>query len=181
MSITFILGGARSGKSRFAQELAAKPGKRVLFVATGEALDEEMSARIASHKRARPAKWRTLEAPNNVAKALKKEMGDAQVVIIDCVTLLVSNLMGEEEPEAKILEKKVNDEIENLVKFMKNNKANFIVVSNEVGLGVVPVYPAGRVYRDALGMANQMFAKHADEVYFMVTGIAIPLKEGNVK
>lgn len=176
MSIIFILGGARSGKSRFAQELAAKPGKRVLFVATGEALDEEMSARIESHKRVRPSTWRTLEAPNNVAGALKNEMGDAQVVIIDCLTLLVSNLLGEEEPEADTLEKKVNGEIENLVKFMKKTKAKFIVVSNELGLGVVPVYASGRVYRDALGLANQMLARHADKVYFMVAGIAIPLK-----
>lgn len=176
MSITLILGGARSGKSRFAQELAAKPGKRVLFVATAEALDEEMSARIESHKNVRPATWRTLESPRNIARALKRETGDARVIIIDCITLLVSNLMGEKEPEAEILEKRVNTEIENLVKFMKKTKADFIVVSNEVGLGLVPVYPSSRVYRDALGMANQTLAKHADVVYFMMAGIAIPLK-----
>jgi adenosylcobinamide kinase/adenosylcobinamide-phosphate guanylyltransferase len=176
MSITLILGGARSGKSRFAQELAAKPGKRVLFVATAEALDEEMSARIESHKNVRPATWRTLESPRNIARALKRETGDARVIIIDCITLLVSNLMGKKEPEAEILEKRVNTEIENLVKFMKKTKADFIVVSNEVGLGLVPVYPSSRVYRDALGMANQTLAKHADVVYFMMAGIAIPLK-----
>jgi len=176
MSMTFILGGARSGKSRFAQELAAKLGKRVLFVATGEPLDEEMNARIEVHKRSRPHTWKTLEAPTNVAKAMKGKIGDAEVVIVDCLTLLVSNLMGTEDIDAETLEKKVTAELEDLVAFMRTTKAYFIIVSNEVGLGLVSPYPAGRVYRDALGMANQMLAKNADEVYLMVAGIAIPLK-----
>ena len=176
MSMTFILGGARSGKSRFAQELAAKLGKRVLFVATGEPLDEEMNARIEVHKRSRPHTWKTLEAPTNVAKAMKGKIGDAEVVIVDCLTLLVSNLMGTEDIDAETLEKKVTAELEDLVAFMRTTKAYFIIVSNEVGLGLVSPYPAGRIYRDALGMANQMLAKNADEVYLMVAGIAIPLK-----
>ena len=181
MSITLILGGARSGKSRFAQELAAKSGKKVLFVATGEARDEEMRARIEVHKKSRPANWRTLEAPTDVARALKKGQDDAQVVIIDCLTLLVSNLMGEGEPDAVALEQRVNNEIESLVKFMRKNKTLYIVVSNELGLGVVPVYATGRVYRDALGVANQMLAKYADRVYFMIAGIAMPIKGGKTK
>ena len=176
MSMTFILGGARSGKSRLAQELAAKLGKRVLFVATGEPLDEEMSARIEAHKRSRSPTWKTLEIPTNVAKAMKGKIGDAEVVILDCLTLLVSNLMGTEDVDAGTLEKKVTAELEDLVAFMRTTKAYFIIVSNEVGLGLVSPYPAGRVYRDALGMANQMLAKNADEVYLMVAGIAIPLK-----
>jgi len=178
MSMTFILGGARSGKSRLAQELAAKLGKRVLFVATGEPLDEEMSARIEAHKRSRSPTWKTLEIPTNVAKAMKSKIGDAEVVIVDCLTLLISNLMGTEDIDAEALEKKVTTELEELVAFMKTTEAHFIIVSNEVGLGLVPPYPAGRVYRDALGMANQMLAKNADEVYFMVAGIAIALKGG---
>jgi len=181
MSMTFILGGARSGKSRFAQELAAKLGKRVLFVATGEALDEEMYARIETHKRARSPTWRTLEAPTDVAKALRDKIGDAEVVIVDCMTLLVSNLMGTEDMDAKTLEKKVTAELKELVAFMRTTKAHFIIVSNEVGLGVVPAYPAGRVYRDALGTANQMLARNADEVYFMVAGIPIPLEGAHSK
>ena len=181
MSITLILGGARSGKSRFAQELAAKLGKRVLFVATGEALDEEMHARIEAHKRSRSSTWKTLEAPTNVAKALRNKSYDAEVVIIDCMTLLVSNLMGTEDIDAETLEKKVTAELKELVAFMRTREAHFIIVSNEVGLGVVPAYPAGRVYRDALGMANQMLAKNADDVYFMVAGIPIPLKGAHPK
>jgi adenosylcobinamide kinase/adenosylcobinamide-phosphate guanylyltransferase len=176
--MTFILGGARSGKSRFAQELAAKLGKRVLFVATGEPLDEEMNARIETHKRSRPSTWKTLETPTDVAKAMRGKIGDAEVVIVDCLTLLVSNLMGTEDIDAETLEKKVTAELKELVAFMRTTEAHFIIVSNEVGLGLVSPYPAGRVYRDALGMANQTLARHADEVYFMVAGIAIALKGG---
>ena len=178
MSMILILGGARSGKSHLAQELAAKGGKRVLFVATGEPLDEEMSARIEAHQKSRPRTWRTLEAPTDVARALRKGMGDAEVVIVDCLTLLVSNLMGEDSVDAELLEKKVTAELEALIKFAKGTKAHLIIVSNEVGLGLVPTSPSGRVYRDVLGTANQMLARHADEVYFMVAGIAILLKKG---
>jgi len=181
MSMTFILGGARSGKSRLAQELAAKLSKKVLFVATGEPLDEEMSARIEAHKRSRSPAWKTLETPTDVAKVVRSKIGDAEVVILDCLTLLVSNLMGTEDMDAETLEKKVTAELEDLVAFIRTTEAHFIIVSNEVGLGLVPPYPAGRVYRDALGMANQMLAKNADEVYFMVAGIPIELKKGESK
>jgi adenosylcobinamide kinase/adenosylcobinamide-phosphate guanylyltransferase len=174
--MTFILGGARAGKSRFAQELATKLKKSVLFVATCEPLDEEMNARIRTHQRSRPRNWKTLEVPTDIAEAMSGKIGDAEVVIIDCMTLLVSNLMGTEDVDAETLEKKVASELEELVAFIQKTKAHFIIVSNEVGLGVVPAYPAGRIYRDTLGMANQMLARNADEVYFMVAGIPIPLK-----
>jgi adenosylcobinamide kinase/adenosylcobinamide-phosphate guanylyltransferase len=164
-----------------AQELAAKLGKRVLFVATCEPLDEEMSARIETHKRSRSPAWKTLEAPTDVAKAMRGKIGDAEVVIIDCMTLLISNLMGTEDVDAETLEKKVTAELKELVAFMKTRETHFIIVSNEVGLGLVPPYPAARVYRDALGMANQMLAKNADEVYFMVAGIPIEWKKGEFK
>ena len=181
MSITLILGGARSGKSRFAQELAAKQGRKVLFVATGEPLDEEMRARIDTHKKSRPAGWRTLEAPTNVARALRGKIGDADVVIIDCITLLVSNLMGDENTDVSIWEKKVSAEIKSLITLLKNSKANFIIVSNEVGLGLVPTTPIGRAYRDILGTANQMLARNAGEVYLMVAGISVVLKGAHSK
>ncbi len=176
MSMTLILGGARSGKSSYAQEMAAKMKKRVLFVATCEPLDEEMSVRIKAHQRSRPSNWKTLETPTNIAKAMKSKIGDAEVVIIDCMTLLVSNLMGTEDVDAETLEKKVRAELEALVAFVRTTTAHFLIVSNEVGLGLVPPYPGARVYRDALGMANQILAKNADEVYFMIAGIPIPLK-----
>jgi len=176
MSITLILGGARSGKSRFAQELARKLGKKVLFVATGEPLDEEMRARIDTHKKSRPVSWRTLEVPTNLAKALRSKIRDVDLVVIDCITLLVSNLMGDANTDVSTWEKKVAAEIKNLIALLRDSKANFIIVSNEVGLGLVPTTPIGRAYRDILGMANQMLAQNADEVYLMVAGIPIVLK-----
>jgi len=177
MSVVFILGGARSGKSRYAQELAARLGSRVLYVATAEALDEEMSARIEAHRRARPSSWRTLEARAGVAEAIAREKADAQVVIVDCLTLLVSNLLADGRAGAEACEKRVMGEVEALLALTKTAGPDFIVVSNEVGLGLVPPNPLGRVYRDLLGLVNQMVARHADEVYLMVAGIPMPLKK----
>jgi adenosylcobinamide kinase/adenosylcobinamide-phosphate guanylyltransferase len=173
----FILGGVRSGKSRFAQELAKKLSKKVLFVATGEPLDEEMRARIDEHKKARPKSWRTLEIPTNIGRQLETEIGDAEVVIIDCLTLLVSNRLGEELDYLKG-EKQVMAEINELFAGMDKLHASFIIISNEVGTGLVPEAKLGRVYRDILGKANQLVAQHANEVYFMVAGIPMKIKGG---
>jgi adenosylcobinamide kinase/adenosylcobinamide-phosphate guanylyltransferase len=170
-----ILGGARSGKSRYAQELAAKLGNKVLFVATGEALDEEMQARIDEHKKARPGRWRTLEIATDIGKQIEKQIGDAEVVIIDCLTLLVSNLLGDKLDYAKA-EKQVMAEINELVSFIDRLDASFIIVSNEVGMGLVPETRLGRLYRDLLGKANQLIAQHASEVYSMIAGIPVKVK-----
>jgi adenosylcobinamide kinase/adenosylcobinamide-phosphate guanylyltransferase len=172
----FILGGARSGKSYFAQELARKLSERVLFVATGEALDEEMRARIADHKKTRPESWRTLETPTDIGKRIERQGGDAQVVIIDCLTLLVSNLLGN-NPDYPKAEKQVMSEINELITCMGKLNATFIIVSNEVGMGLVPETKLGRIYRDLLGKANQLIAQHTSDVYLMVAGIPIKLKE----
>ena len=171
----FILGGARSGKSRFAQELAGEPGSKVLFVATGEALDEEMKARIDQHKKGRPESWRTLEASTNIGKQIEKHIGDADVVIIDCLTLLVSNLLGDEPDYAKS-EGQLTTEITALIACMDKLNASFIIVSNEVGMGLVPETKLGRMYRDLLGKANQLIAQRADEVSLMVAGLPIKVK-----
>lgn len=171
----FILGSARSGKSHFAQELAGKLSKKILFVATSEALDEEMQARIDEHKKARPESWRTLEIPTNVGKQIEKQIGDANVVIIDCLTLLVSNLLGDELDYLKA-EKQVLAEINELITCIDKLDASFIIVSNEVGMGLVPKTKLGRIYRDILGKANQLIAQHANDVYFMVAGIPIKMK-----
>ena len=180
-----ILGGARSGKSRFAQELAQQLGEKVLFVATGDPLDEEMSLRIAEHKKNRPKNWRTLEARINVGQRITEQIGNAEVVIIDCLTLLISNVLltgeNKESIEADQIDYasadgKVVTEIEGLMRCLNNTKAIFILVSNEVGMGLVPPYKSGRIYRDLLGKANQLLAQQADEVYFMVAGIPWQLK-----
>ena len=199
---TLILGGARSGKSRFAQQMAKGLGKKVLFVATGEPLDEEMALRIGEHKRIRPENWRTLEIGIKVGQRLRGQIKDADVILLDCITLLVSNILTKEDgeslphcdpfsssviaseakqsysaqdmpPEA---EKRVIAEMEDLIDCIDRHKSNFIVVSNEVGLGLVPDNKLGRVYRDLLGKANQLLAQHASEVYFMVSGIPVKIK-----
>lgn len=173
----FILGGARTGKSRFAQESAKKLSNKVLFIATGEPLDEEMRARIDEHKKARPKSWRTLEIPTNIGRQLEEEIGDAEVVIIDCLTLLVSNRLGEELDYLKA-EKQVLTEINELIACMDKLHASFIIISNEVGMGLVPEAKLGRVYRDILGKANQLVAQRANEVYFIVAGIPMKIKGG---
>jgi adenosylcobinamide kinase/adenosylcobinamide-phosphate guanylyltransferase len=174
-TIILLLGGARSGKSTFAQKLAGQLGNKVLFVATGEALDDEMETRIKDHKKNRPENWRTLEAPHNIGKALRKQIGDAEVIIIDCLTLLISNLLGNELHYPKA-EKQVFSEINELISTMNASPVHFIIVSNEVGLGLVPDNELGRIYRDLLGKANQLIAQNANTVYFMAAGIPLKLK-----
>ena len=170
-----ILGGARSGKSRFAQNLAGELSEKVLFVATGGAIDEEMRSRIEEHKKSRPRTWHTLEAPVKLSERIPEQIGDADVVIIDCITMLISNLLlGEEDDKYK--EEQVTTEIDQLIKCMDKLEVTFILVSNEVGLGLVPESRLGRFYRDLLGRANQLLAQHADEVYVMVAGIPVEVK-----
>jgi len=179
-----ILGGARSGKSRLAKEMALRPGGKVLFVATGEARDEEMEQRIEKHKQERPPGWRSIEVPTGVGKRIRKEVGNAQVVIVDCLTLLVSNVIGQcgDDPEqvsVELVEARLTAEIDELTSCIDDSPATFILVSNEVGMGLVPESRVGRLYRDLLGKVNQTIAKRADRVYFMLSGIALNLKGGD--
>ena len=177
-----ITGGARSGKSHFAHQLALKLGKLVFFVATATAGDEEMRQRIEEHRRNRPAAWNTLEATTNIGNRISREIGGAEVVIVDCITLLVSNIFGQnshqtdEQIDVPLVEKKVTDEINQLLKCIDRIDASFIIITNEVGLGLVPANKMSRLYRDLLGRANQMLAEHADEVYLMVTGLPVKIK-----
>jgi len=177
-----IIGGARSGKSSYAQKLARDSGKKVLFVATAEAKDEEMRQRIEKHQRERPATWRTLEVTSHVGSHILREIGDEKVVILDCVTMLVNNILlssiGPDDGQAddSCVEAAVTAEIDELVNAMKTAGAGFIVVTNEVGLGLVPPNKLGRLYRDILGKANRILAAQADEVYLMVAGIRSVIK-----
>ena len=178
--ITLILGGARSGKSDYAEKLAAAMGQRILYIATAEAKDEEMAARIEAHRLARPAGWQTLEAPHDVGTALDALDTRPDVILLDCLTLLVSNIVltMETEPQTAI-EAAVQREIEAIIASRNQLNAPMIVVSNEVGLGLVPSYPIGRVYRDVLGRANQNLAALADRVLFMVAGLPMKVKDQN--
>lgn len=173
-----IIGGARSGKSRLAMELARKSGKPVLFVATATAGDDEMAQRIAIHRKERPAGWSTIEVTTDVGKHIKENIGGARLVIVDCITLLVNNIFNEcgyqATPQAEaLLEERVASEINSLVECVRGVEASFIIVTNEIGLGLVPVEKTSRLYRDLLGKANQMLAKCADEVYLMVAGMPV--------
>ena len=179
--LTLILGGARSGKSSYAEMLAAQRGQRIAYVATAQAWDDEMALRIANHRAQRPAHWTTLEAPLQTGAAIAAAEETANgwdVVLVDCLTLLANNVMLPlpEPVDAGVAEEALRVEIEGLLAAYAASQASWIVVSNEVGLGIVPAYPLGRVYRDALGRANQQLADMADEVLFMVAGLPMRVK-----
>ena len=176
--LTLILGGARSGKSRYAEKLAREQGQTVLYVATAEAGDEEMATRIARHRAERPAHWQTLEAPIQVGAAIRAAKSDAGVVLIDCLTLLAGNVLAPlpEPVTAAAAEAALNAEIDDLLAAYAASPASWLIVSNEVGLGIVPAYPLGRIYRDALGQANQRLAATADRVIIMIAGLPMIVK-----
>jgi adenosylcobinamide kinase/adenosylcobinamide-phosphate guanylyltransferase len=176
-----ITGGARSGKSTYAQELARQSGAPVLFVATAEAGDEDMAQRIRVHQKSRPAAWTTLEVTSGLGQKITGNMGRAGVVIIDCITMLVNNIFQryDEASDAEQIEKEVLAEIEGLIKCMESSEARFIIVTNEVGLGIVPADRISRIYRDTLGKANQRLAGYADAVYLLVAGIPVAVKQAD--
>jgi adenosylcobinamide kinase/adenosylcobinamide-phosphate guanylyltransferase len=173
-----ILGGVRSGKSAFALELARRMGQRVTFIATARAEDEEMRRRIEEHRKARPPHWRTIEAALGAAHALRQHSDQAEVILLDCLTLLVSNLLLEAGEGACVgeVEARVMAEVAQLLAAFKDGTTSLIVVSNEVGMGVVPPHPLGRAYRDLLGKANQMVSQAADKVYWMLAGLPVEIK-----
>ncbi len=183
MKSILILGGARSGKSRLAVALAQKRGGDVLFVATAEARDAEMQRRIKAHRKARPAGWKTLEVTTGIGARITRHVGKAPTVIIDCLTLLVNNIFEKynEKTDASRLEKAVEAEIKELLNYIDMSEALFIIVSNEVGLGIIPADSISRLYRDLLGRANQRLAAHADEVYLLVAGIPITVKNNSFR
>lgn len=182
--LTLILGGARAGKSRYAEQLAKATGGRVLFVATAQAGDEAMRRRIEAHRRSRPQHWRTVEAPLGVAGAIARQGDTFDVAILDCLTLLVSNIIcqvGGDDPEAeeefRETRSRVEGELRALIDWFEGSRTHLIVVSNEVGLGLVPTYPLGRVYRDLLGWANAWLTQRADQVLLMVAGLPVDVKK----
>ncbi len=178
--LTLILGGARSGKTSYAQEQARRIGGDVLYVATAAAGDDEMRMRIETHRAERPAGWHTLEAPLRVGEALLLGSNQirTEVIIVDCITLLVSNVLLSfpEDGPFEGVRQQVQGEIEALLEAHSKIGGRWLVVSNEAGLGLVPPYPLGRIYRDLLGWANQTLARSADHVIFMLAGIPTVIK-----
>lgn len=187
--ITLFLGGARSGKSTLAEKLATKKGgSDVIYLATSDIKDKEMERRVALHKENRPASWHTIEEPIHPGQVLKK-MAKGRVVLLDCITILISNLLlGEREPGleekefvVEMGEEKILEEINSIITASHERELDLIVVSNEVGQGIVPLYQAARVYRDLVGRANQRLAKAADKVYLVFAGLPIEIKEIGLK
>jgi len=179
MTATLILGGARSGKSAYAERQAQESGKRVCYVATAAPGDEEMAARIAAHRTARPAEWRTLEAPAHTGQVIQQQYRGEAVILLDCITLLASNrLMELPEPvDINAYMATLDDEAAALKAAIQHLPVdNWWIVSNEVGLGLVPEYPLGRVYRDGLGRLNQRLAQICDRVILMVAGLPLQVK-----
>lgn len=169
--IYFITGGARSGKSAFAEKLAdGLTGKRA-YIATAQALDPEMAARIELHRQGRGNTWDTYEEPLAVPDLLKKLSGQYQTVLLDCLTLWLSNIMAHSGGNGEIAAR-----TEDLITTIKGFGKACIVVSNEVGLGIVPDNPLARQFRDSAGVLNQKMAKIADEAYFMASGIPMRIK-----
>ncbi|NWG21557.1 MAG: bifunctional adenosylcobinamide kinase/adenosylcobinamide-phosphate guanylyltransferase [Chloroflexi bacterium] len=171
-SIVLFTGGARSGKSRRAEQYAARLNRPVTYLATAEARDDEMRVRIACHRARRPPHWMTCEEPMYVAATLST-MTPGNVVLLDCLSLLVSNLLlaHEHDPQPAI-----EREVSAIVHVARERDLTLIAVTNEVGMGIVPEYPLGRVYRDLLGWANQQIAAVTDEVYLVVCGIPVGVK-----
>jgi adenosylcobinamide kinase/adenosylcobinamide-phosphate guanylyltransferase len=171
-TVTLVLGGARSGKSRYAQELASA-FERVVYIATARRGDAEMSAKIAQHRRDRPAWWKTVEAPAGLDRVLREHGSSADLLLIDCMTLYMANIMGRKSSTRRQAE----SHVERLCAAVREAQASVVIVSNEVGSGVVPSYRSGRDYRDLLGEVNQQIAKVADRVILMVAGLPLTLKD----
>ena len=176
--LILIIGGARSGKSSFAESLAQKMGENITYIATAQALDEEMRERIVEHRKRRPKNWQTVEETVQVDRIIEEVGSRTGVIIIDCMTLLVSNLISDynEESSREIFASKVKEKIEQIIEASLKCLATVIIVSNEVGSGLVPTNTTGRFYRDILGQANQSIARNADLVYLLVAGIPLLIK-----
>jgi len=168
-----ILGGARSGKSSYAVELAKKLKKRTVFIATAAASDSEMKKRIELHKKVRPRKWKLIEEGKDISSILLKLKGKYEVVLIDCLGLLISNLLAD-----NLGDKKIEIRIKKLIGTILKLRATTILVSNEVGMGIVPLSPLARRFRDLAGLSNQMIAKNTDKVILMQAGIPLIIKGG---
>lgn len=168
MTALFVIGGARSGKSRYAQARAEAAGESPVFVATAEAFDDEMRARIAQHRADRDARWRTVEAPRDLPAAIDALNGSRAVVLVDCLTLWASNLL--------LTDADIPAATAGLCAAVARFEGSLILVANEVGLGIVPDNALARQFRDAAGQINQAVAASADEVVLLTAGLPLTLK-----
>lgn len=177
--IVLVTGGARSGKSAFAEKYVAARGGKVAYIATAEALDDEMTARVALHRARRPASWHTFEAPRAATGAIALAAGEADTILFDCLTVYVANILLDPAAPATPPERhrQIQSEIAALVAAARASAVTVVFVTNEVGAGIVPENALAREYRDVAGLANQQVAAAADEVYLVVSGIPVDIKK----
>lgn len=182
--LILVTGGARSGKSSFAEELIKGYGGNAIYIATAIAFDEEMKHRINKHRKQRPSHWETVEAYKDLDALLGEKLNGKAACLLDCITIMVSNLMFEENlnweymnaEDLQQIEEKVRIEIEKFLNFVRGASIPFVAVTNEIGMGIVPENALARIFRDIAGRINQLLAKSADEVYLCVSGIPVKIK-----
>lgn len=183
--IIAVFGGARSGKSSFAQELAEQLGKSTIYIATAQNKDKEMAERIAKHQATRPKSWETVEATHNLAEAICSCAEQAEVILVDCVSVYLSNLLlkrfgdlgTDEDPQLPPnLESEILAEMIEVIEVAQDANVTVIFVANDVGLGIVPLYHSARLYRDVAGRTNQLLAKAAKKAFYVLAGIPLDLK-----
>lgn len=177
--IILFTGGARSGKSLAAEQYAIAQGQSLAYIATAQIYDQEMQSRVDLHRQRRADQWQTFEAPYHADQAIEEAAQHGKVILFDCLTLYTSNLLldpnGPQEPEAKY--QYTMEQIDKLISSARKSQSTVIFVTNEVGMGIVPTNALARQYRDLSGSANQKVAAAADEVYLVVSGLAVELKK----
>lgn len=184
MKIVLVTGGARSGKSTFAESYIENLSKRVGYIATAEPFDEGMKDRIKKHIEQRPGEWPTFECYEEISPIIEGISKNCDVILLDCITVMVTNLMFKncldwtriQRDEINEIEKKIEKELEALIHQLIENNLSAVIVTNEVGAGIVPENRLARLFRDIAGRVNQQLAKQADEVYFVVSGIPMQIK-----
>ncbi|MCC3864290.1 bifunctional adenosylcobinamide kinase/adenosylcobinamide-phosphate guanylyltransferase [Terrisporobacter petrolearius] len=183
-NIILVTGGARSGKSSFAESLCIKQNNKTAYIATSVAFDDEMKNRVKKHQENRPRSWKTYEIYKDIYSIVEELNKNHDTVIMDCVTLMVNNLMfthGIEVDEATSeelneLENYIREQITKLLEAVKKTNLYFVIVTNEIGMGIVPENKLSRIYGDFVGRANQLIASYSNEVYFVVSGIPMKVK-----
>lgn len=182
--LIYVTGGARSGKSTFAENLALEQGHKILYIATALPIDREMVQRIKRHRERRPSFWQTLEAYRGIKQELERKGERFQGILLDCITVMVCNLLMDagldfekwDRERIEEVERDIIDEVNSTIKGIKAWCGTGIIVSNEVGMGLVPDNPLGRVFRDIAGRVNQLIAGKADQAYLLVSGIPVRIK-----
>ncbi|GFE60229.1 bifunctional adenosylcobinamide kinase/adenosylcobinamide-phosphate guanylyltransferase [Geobacter sp. AOG2] len=172
----FITGGARSGKSRFAEELARQFGAPLGYLATAQTLDDEMEERVRKHRLRRGDAWQTVEEPLHLSQALVRCDDTCKAVLVDCLTLWLSNLLFHYEEQGEDAEARILEDVHSLTATLRKMRTPVIIVSNEVGQGIVPENRLARRFRDMAGQANQLLAAMADEAHVVISGIPLRLK-----